>query len=387
MDISYILNELGEDRSQYFNAVAPPIVQTSNFAFDTFEELRNAFANEDSNFLYSRGNNPTVDILSKKLAALDGAEDALVFNSGASAIYCSVMANIKSGDHIVSVQKPYSWATRLFDNILPRFGVKTTYIDGTKIENFENAIRPETTVIYLETPNTLTFELQDLKAVAELAKSRGIITIVDNSYCTPIYQKPHALGIDLSLQSGTKYLGGHSDVLAGVLTGSKAMLKRIFNEQLLNTGSGISPFNAWLILRGLRTLPMRLEHISKSTRKVIAYLKSHPKIEKVIFPFDEGFPQLELAHKQMSGACGLFTILLKVDSLDQIELFTYSLKHFLVAVSWGGHESLIMPQAAALTPEIFDPKNENHRLVRIYIGFEDPDYLIKDFEQALEVLI
>lgn len=387
MDISYILNELGEDRSQYFNAVAPPIVQTSNFAFDTFEELRNAFANEDSNFLYSRGNNPTVDILSKKLAALDGAEDALVFNSGASAIYCSVMANIKSGDHIISVQKPYSWATRLFDNILPRFGVQTTYIDGTKIENFENAIRPETTVIYLETPNTLTFELQDLRAVAELAKSRGIITIVDNSYCTPIYQKPHALGIDLSLQSGTKYLGGHSDVLAGVLTGSKEMLKRIFNEQLLNTGSGISPFNAWLILRGLRTLPMRLEHISKSTQKVISYLKNHPKIEKVIFPFDEDFPQLELAHRQMFGACGLFTILLKANSLDQIELFTYSLKHFLVAVSWGGHESLIMPQAAALTPEIFDANNEQHRLARIYIGFEDPDYLIKDFEQALEILI
>ncbi|GLU54803.1 trans-sulfuration enzyme family protein [Dyadobacter frigoris] len=386
MDISYILNELGEDRSQYFNAVAPPIVQTSNFAFDTFEELRNAFANEDSNFLYSRGNNPTVDILSKKLAALDGAEDALVFNSGASAIYCSVMANVKSGDHIISVQKPYSWATRLFDNILPRFGVQTTYIDGTKIENFENAIRPETTVIYLETPNTLTYELQDLKAVADLAKSRGIITIVDNSYCTPLYQQPLALGIDLSLQSGTKYLGGHSDVLAGVLTGSKEMLKRIFNEQLLNTGSGISPFNAWLILRGLRTLPMRLEHISKSTRKVIDHLKNHPKIEKIIFPFDEDFPQLELAHRQMSGACGLFTILLKANTLDQIELFTYSLKHFLVAVSWGGHESLIMPQAAALKPEIFDANNESHRLARIYIGFEDPDYLIKDFEQALEVL-
>ncbi|MBE9464906.1 trans-sulfuration enzyme family protein [Dyadobacter subterraneus] len=387
MDISYILNELGEDRSQYFNAVAPPIVQTSNFAFDTFDELRNAFANEDANFLYSRGNNPTVDILSKKLAALDGAEDALVFNSGASAIYCSVMANIKSGDHIVSVQKPYSWATRLFDNILPRFGIETTYIDGTKIENFENALRPETTVIYLETPNTLTFELQDLKAVAKLAKSRGIITIVDNSYSTPIYQRPHALGIDLSLQSGTKYLGGHSDVLAGVLTGSKEMLKRIFNEQLLNTGSGISPFNAWLILRGLRTLPMRLEHISKSTRKVIAYLKNHPKIERVIFPFDEDFPQLELAKEQMSGACGLFTIVLKASSLDQIELFTYSLKHFLVAVSWGGHESLIMPQAAGLAPEAFDASNERHRFARIYIGFEDPDYLIKDFEQALEVLI
>lgn len=386
MDISYILNELGEDRSQYFNAVSPPIVQTSNFAFNTFEELRNAFANEESAFLYSRGKNPTVDILSKKLAALDGAEDALVFNSGASAIYCSVMANVKSGDHIISIKKPYSWATRLFDNVLIRFGIETTYIDGTKIENFVNALRPETRIIYLETPNTLTYELQDLQAVSELAKSRDIITIVDNSYCTPIYQKPHDFGIDLSIQSGTKYLGGHSDVLAGVLTGEREMLKKIFNEQLLNTGSGISPFNAWLILRGLRTLPMRLEHISKSTIKVVEYLKKHPKIEKVIFPFDKDFPQLELAHKQMKGACGLLTVVLKTDSLELIEKFTYSLKHFLVAVSWGGHESLILPQAGGLAPEDFDVNIERHRMARIYIGFEDPDYLISDLDQALEVL-
>ena len=386
MDISYILNELGEDRSQYFNAVSPPIVQTSNFAFNTFEELRNAFANEESAFLYSRGKNPTVDILSKKLAALDGAEDALVFNSGASAIYCSVMANVKSGDHIISIKKPYSWATRLFDNVLIRFGIETTYIDGTKIENFVNALRPETRIIYLETPNTLTYELQDLQAVSQLAKSRGIITIVDNSYCTPIYQKPHDFGIDLSIQSGTKYLGGHSDVLAGVLTGSQEMLKKIFNEQLLNTGSGISPFNAWLVLRGLRTLPMRLEHISKSTAKVIEYLKKHPKIEKVLFPFDEDFPQLELAHKQMKGACGLLTVVLKANSLEGIEKFTYSLKHFLVAVSWGGHESLILPQAGGLAPEDFDVNSELHRMARIYIGFEDPDYLLGDLEQALEVL-
>jgi len=386
MDISYILNELGEDRSQYFNAVSPPIVQTSNFAFDNFEDLRNAFANEESAFLYSRGKNPTVDILSKKLAALDGAEDALVFNSGASAIYCSVMANVKSGDHIISIKKPYSWATRLFDNVLVRFGIETTYIDGTKIENFVDAIRPETRIIYLETPNTLTYEIQDLQAVSQLAKSRNIITIVDNSYCTPIYQKPHDFGIDLSLQSGTKYLGGHSDVLAGVLTGSKDMLKKIFNEQLLNTGSGISPFNAWLILRGLRTLPMRLEHISKSTVKVIAYLKNHPKIERVLFPFDENFPQLTLARRQMKGACGLFTIVIKANSHAQIERFTYSLKHFLVAVSWGGHESLILPQAGGLSPDDFDPAIERHRMARIYIGFEDPDYLISDLEQALEVL-
>ncbi|MCE7061171.1 PLP-dependent aspartate aminotransferase family protein [Dyadobacter sp. CY343] len=386
MEISHILNELGEDRSLYFNAVSPPIVQSSNFVFDTFEDLRRAFENEDSAYLYSRGKNPTIEILRKKLAALDGAEDALVFNSGASAIFASVLANVGAGDHIISVDKPYSWAWRMFDNMLPRFNVSTTYIDGTRIENFEKAILPNTRIIYLECPNSNTFEMQDLEAVARLAKERGIITIVDNSYSTPLHQKPISLGIDLSLQSATKYLGGHSDTVAGVLTGRKDMLQKIFNEQLLNNGSGISPFNAWLILRGLRTLPVRLQHITKTTEKVIGFLKNHPKIERVIFPFDENFPQIELARKQLSGACGLLTIVLKADSHEAIERFTYSLKHFLVAVSWGGHESLILPQAAGIAPENFDPTVEKHRMARMYLGLEDADYLIQDLEQALTVL-
>ncbi|MCE7040029.1 PLP-dependent aspartate aminotransferase family protein [Dyadobacter sp. CY312] len=386
MEISHILNELGEDRSLYFNAVAPPIMQTSNFVFDTFDEIRKAFEDENSTYLYSRGKNPTIEILRKKLAALDGAEDALVFNSGASAIYCSVLANVKTGDHIISVEKPYSWASRMFDNMLPRFGISTTYINGTDIENFKAAIRPETRIIYLESPNSLTFDLQDLEAVARLAKSHNIITIIDNSYCTPLYQQPLAFGIDLSLQSATKYLGGHSDTVAGVLTGKEELLQKIFFEQLLNNGSGISPFNAWLILRGLRTLPVRLAHITKTTEKVISYLKSHPKIERVIFPLDKDFPQLELAHKQMKGACGLFTIVFKSDSYSQIEKFTYSLKHFLVAVSWGGHESLILPQAAGIGPDKFDPQIEQHRMARMYVGLEDADYLIADLDQALKIL-
>lgn len=386
MEISHILNELGEDRSLYFNAVAPPIMQTSNFVFDTFDEIRKAFEDENSTYLYSRGKNPTIEILRKKLAALDGAEDALVFNSGASAIYCSVLANVKTGDHIISVEKPYSWASRMFDNMLPRFGISTTYINGTDIENFKAAIRPETRIIYLESPNSLTFDLQDLEAVARLAKSHNIITIIDNSYCTPLYQQPLAFGIDLSLQSATKYLGGHSDTIAGVLTGKEELLQKIFFEQLLNNGSGISPFNAWLILRGLRTLPVRLAHITKTTEKVISYLKSHPKIERVIFPLDKDFPQLELANRQMKGACGLFTIVFKSDSYSQIEKFTYALKHFLVAVSWGGHESLILPQAAGIGPDKFDPTIEQHRMARMYVGLEDADYLIADLDQALKIL-
>ncbi len=386
MHYSHIINELAEDREHYFNAVSPPIVQTSNFVFNDFASLRGAFEDEMSAYLYSRGVNPTVDILRQKLAALDEAEDCLVLNSGASAIFCAVMSNVQAGDHIVSVHKPYTWAWKLFDNILPRYNVSTTYVDGTLIENFEAALQPNTRVIYLESPNTLTFDLQDLEAVARLAKSRGIVTIIDNSYCSPLFQKPHRFGIDLSLQSATKYIGGHSDTVAGVLTGSKAMIKQIFDREALNTGAFISPFNGWLLLRGLRTLPIRLKHISESTQKVVTFLKNHPAIERVYFPLDPDFPQYELAKKQMTGACGLVTIALKVERYEQVEEFAKTLKHFLLAVSWGGHESLIMPKCAGLHPEEFDATNQEHRLVRLYLGLEEVDYLIEDLKQALDSL-
>ncbi|MEY2916792.1 MAG: hypothetical protein RIS73_506 [Bacteroidota bacterium] len=386
MDISYIINELAEDRENYFNAVAPPIMQSSNFVFKTVDEMRKAFADEYSTYLYSRGKNPTVDILRKKLAALDGAEDCLVFNNGAAATFAAVLANVKSGDHIVSVAKPYSWTQKLFNDILPRFNISTTYIDGTAIENFERAILPNTTLIYLESPNSWDYRLQDLKAVAELAKAENIITIVDNSYCTPIYQKPIEYGIDLTMQTATKYIGGHSDTLGGVLSGKKEMIERIFNSEYMNIGSGIQPFNAWLLIRGLRTLPARLDRITTSTKKVVAYLKRHPKVESIIFPFDESFPQYELAKQQMSGACGLFTFIIKATTITQIEQFCENLQHFLIAVSWGGHESLIIPKCSGIGPADFDMANKEHRMLRLYVGLEDADYLIKDLAQAFDKL-
>jgi cystathionine beta-lyase/cystathionine gamma-synthase len=382
-DLSYILNELGEDRDQYFRAIAPPIMQTSNFAFKKIDDLHKVFEDEYSAYLYSRGLNPTVDILRQKLAALDGAEDCLVFNSGASAIFSSVFANVSSGDHIVSVRNPYTWAKRMFDNVLPRFGVTTTYIDGRHIEHFERAILPTTKIIYLESPNSWDYACQDLQAVAELARAENIITICDNSYCTPLYQKPIELGIDMSLQSATKYIGGHSDVVAGVLCGTRDMMKKIFDSELLNMGTGIPPFNAWLLLRGLRTLPMRLERIAKTTRKVVEFLKPHPRVEEVIFPFDPAFPQYELATRQMKEACGLFTVVMRAENMQEIVTFCESLRHILIAVSWGGYESLAIPRCAALEPSAFDAGNRDHKMVRFYVGLEDADYLIKDIEQAL----
>ena len=384
MDLSYILNEFAEERENYFNAVSPPIMQTSNFVFNTVEDMRNAFSDEYAAWLYSRGNNPTVDILRKKLAALDGAEDCLVFNSGAAAIFVAVLANVKAGDHIVSVDKPYTWAQKMFDVILPKFGVTTTYIDGRKIENFERAILPNTTVIYLESPNSWDYALQDLKAVAELAKAEHITTIIDNSYCTPLYQKPIEMGIDISMQTATKYISGHSDTLGGVLSGSKAMMEKIFNSEYLTVGSGIQPFNAWLLIRGLRTLPARLDRITATTRKVVDHLKNHPRVEAVLFPLDEHFPQYELAKAQMQGACGLLTFIIKAETITQIEQFCENLQHIFMAVSWGGHESLIIPKCSGINRDEFDAANREHRMIRLYVGLEDPEYLIRDIEQAFE---
>jgi len=383
MDLSYIINELGEDREHYFNAIAPPIVQTSNFAFKKVDDLRQAFKDEMGGYLYSRGLNPTVDILRKKLAALDGAEDCLVFGSGAAAIFAGVLANVKSGDHIISVRNPYTWAQKMFDVILPRFGVTTTYIDGSDIQNFKTALKPTTSFIYLESPNSWTYELQDLKAISTLAKQHGIITMIDNSYCTPIYQRPIEYGIDLSMQTATKYISGHSDTLGGVLSGSHQMMKRIFDSEYLNIGSGISPFNGWLLIRGLRTLPARLDRITNTSIEVISFLKNHPKVQEVIFPFLETFPQYKLAKQQMSGACGLFTITLKNGTMESITRFCESLKHFFMAVSWGGHESLVIPKCAGLEPGEFDKANREHQMIRIYTGLEDPAYLIDDLNHAL----
>jgi cystathionine beta-lyase/cystathionine gamma-synthase len=384
--VSYILNELGEDREDYFNAIAPPIIQTSNFAFKTVDDFRDALENESSRYLYSRGLNPTVQILSQKLAALDSAEDCLVFNSGAAAIFTAVFANIKSGDHIISVERPYTWAQKMFNNVLPRFNVTVTYVDGRNVENFENAIQHNTTLIYLESPNSWTFYLQDLAAVAKIARAKKIVTICDNSYCTPLYQKPIELGIDLVLQSATKYINGHSDVVAGVLSGTKAMVKKIFSSEYMNMGIGTTPFNAWLLIRGLRTLQTRLSRISDTTEKVISYLKSHEKVEDLMYPFDKDFPQYDLAKKQMQGSGGLFSFYLKTNSIKKIEAFCENLQHIIMAVSWGGYESLIMPGCASVKEEDFDANKKEQRQLRMYVGLEDPEYIIEDLERGFKAM-
>ena len=381
MNESWILNNLGETHEDYYNAVVPPIAQTSNFISDTVEEMRKAFAGEFDVYIYSRGHNPTVNILREKLAALDGAEDALVMNSGSSAIFCSVLPFVKQGAHIVSVANPYTWAKKMFDVILPRFGVTTTYIDGSKIENWANAALSQTTLFYLESPNSWTYELQDIAAVAQLAKSKGITTIIDNSYCTPLHQQPLKLGIDLVIQSASKYVGGHSDVIGGIISGSRKLIAKIFYSEYMTTGAGCTPFHAWLLLRGLRTLPIRLQRSFETGCKLVEWLKTQSWVEGMIFPWDNDFPQAKLARQQMQGANGLFTFSVKAKSADHLEDFCNNLKAFKMAVSWGGHESLIIPKIASMPREEFDLNNIVHRQIRMYAGLEDLEYLKQDLSE------
>ncbi|MCB0644600.1 MAG: aminotransferase class V-fold PLP-dependent enzyme, partial [Phaeodactylibacter sp.] len=195
MHLSDILIHLGEERQNYFNAVSPPVIQSSNFAYNSLDAFRAAMANEQGHHLYTRGNNPTVEILRKKLAALEGTEDALVFGSGSAAIASTVISTVQAGDHIVCVESPYTWTKNLLQQFLQRFGVTHTFVDGTSMEQIESAIQPNTRLLYLESPNSLSFELQDLKACAALAKKHGILTCIDNSYASPIFQQPASLGI------------------------------------------------------------------------------------------------------------------------------------------------------------------------------------------------
>jgi cystathionine beta-lyase/cystathionine gamma-synthase len=381
-DISFIINHLGEDREKYFNAVTPPLFQTSNFAFKNVAELRNAIAAEKESHIYSRGNNPTTDILCKKIAALEDTEEALAFASGMAAISSAVISFVKSGDHIVSVRNIYSWTNYLMIRFLQRFGVETTFVDGRKTENFARAVRKNTRLFYLESPNSLTFELQDIEGVASIAKSHGISTMIDNSYSSPLTQSPASMGIDIILHSASKYLGGHSDIVAGMVCGSSENIRRIFDNEYLGLGGILSPFNAWLMLRGLRTLPARIDRVSVTTGKVVEYLENHPLVKEVLYPLSPRHPQYNLAIKQMLKPTGLLSVRLSIHDKNKIELFVNSLRQFLIGVSWGGHESLVFPAISFDDERTKEEYSEN--LIRFYIGLDEPESLINDLDQAFK---
>lgn len=383
MDLSHVLFHLGEDRARHHGAIAPPIFQASNFAQPSVAAMRAAIAREYAHPLYTRGANPTAAILRAKLAALEGTEDALVFGSGAAAVAAAVLAAVGQGDHVVCVDKPYAWTRQLLADLLPRFGVACDFVDARDPAAVAAALRPETRLIVLESPNSMTFEQQDLAAIAALARPRGILTLIDNSWASPLGQNPAAFGIDVVVHSGTKYLAGHGDVVFGAVCASRALCERIFRGPYMTLGAILSPHDAWLALRGLRTLEVRMHRIDQSTRRVLAFLETHPKVRRVFHPHAQAEPQSALTATQLRFASGLLSIEVDTD-LDGVERFVDRLERFLIAVSWGGYESLVFPAAAwrdwrGCERECPVPVT----LVRLSIGLEDPEVLIADLAQAL----
>jgi cystathionine beta-lyase/cystathionine gamma-synthase len=382
--ISFILNDLGEERSKYYHAMAPPIIQTSNFAFQDVDHFRRSILDEVHSHVYTRGNNPTVEILRKKIAALEGTEDDLVFASGSAAVAAAIMSAVGQGDHVVCVRHPYSWTSALLSKYLARFGVTCDFVDGTDMHAIESVINPNTKLLYLESPNTFTFELQDIEACVSLAKKNNILTAIDNSFSSPVFQQPAKLGVDMIIHSVTKYINGHSDVVAGIVCSNNEIIGKMFINEYMTIGGVISPHDASLIIRGLRTLPLRMERIQASTKIIVQRLKNHGAVKRIIYPFDPGFPQYELARKQMSGCGGLFTIEFNVDTIEDLLSVIGRIKRWKIAVSWGGHESLMMPIAALYNlPSRTDP-HIPWNFVRFYVGLEDPEYLLEDLLSAMD---
>jgi cystathionine beta-lyase/cystathionine gamma-synthase len=377
----YIINHLGENRESYAGAASPPIFMSSMFTFPDVEAMRHALIFESSEPFYTRGTNPDFQILESKIAALEGGESALLFASGSAAIAAAVSSQVKSGDHVVCVEKPYSWTAKLLNTWLLKFGVEVSFVSGT-LESVQAAVKPQTKVLYLETPNSFTFELQDIEVLSAFAKSKGIKVIVDNSYATPIFQKPIELGADMVVHSATKYFSGHSDALGGFLICDAETRASIFKHEYMTLGATMSPMNAWLILRGLRTLPIRLKKSHETGMQVAEFLANHPSVKKVNFPFHPDHPQYQLALKQMKGSGGLMSFELNSEDPQKIEAFCNALKCFLLACSWGSYESLCFPSISLVNSANYSKNPFPIGLVRIYCGLENVELLTDDLDQA-----
>lgn len=382
LNITDILHHMGE-HSLPNHAVAPPIFQTSIFCFDSYDAFHEALEHESEHFIYSRGNNPTVNLCEQKIAALEHTQRAKLVSSGVAAIASSVMAFMQQGDHAVCIRSSYGWAGYLFKTYLKRFGIDCTFVDGYTAEEFEQAIRPNTKVIYLESPATFTFTLQPLRQIAELAKQHGIKTVIDNTWATPIFQNPADMGIDLVVHSASKYLGGNSDVVGGVVCGSDEDITRIFNTEFLMQGQVPDPFSAWLILRNLRTLHLRMPVHYRNALGLSEFLEARDDVENVNYPFLPSFPQYELAKEQMRGGSGLFSFRLKTRDLEKVKAITNHVKYFKLAVSWGGYESLFEPTALVYKNGETIP-DDRVSLIRVHAGLEDLDLLKEDLAQALD---
>lgn len=389
--IATIACHYGEDTEQNHGAVVPPIYQNSLFTFKDWDAIDNAFSNADQQFIYTRGNNPSAKVVEEKLAKMARGERAKLFTSGMAAISTAIMHYVKYDGHVIAVSNVYGPVNNFLSVYLKeKMNIEVTFISGKDTVEFETSIKENTCLIYLESPSSVVFSLQDLKAVAQIAKAHHIPTVIDNTWATPVFQKPLKMGIDMEVHSCTKYIGGHSDVVAGVIIGKEKDLKEICAREHAWFGGKVAPFEAWLIMRSLRTLPIRMKAHSESAMKVAKFLEGHEKVKRVYYPGLESFDQYELGKKQMNGYSGLLAIELACNEVEKIKAFVNSLEIFSIGVSWGGHESLVYVPAISylkeFTPEQFKGLGISLGDIRLSIGLEDVEEIIEDLEEALKCI-
>lgn len=379
----------GYDSSQFQGSLNPPIFQTSTFTFNQAEQGEKRFAGEEEGYIYSRLGNPTVNMLEERMATLEQGEAALAFGSGMAAVSAVLISLTKSGDHILCSQGVYGCTFGLLQLMKNKYGINHDFSLMETKEQLLQAIRPETTCIYVETPINPTMKLVDLEMISTVAKEKGIPVVVDNTFCSPYLQTPLTLGCDVVIHSATKYIGGHGDVIAGIAVGTKEFMKEVAMTTQKDIGGIISPFDAWLLLRGLKTLAVRMDRHCENAEKLFAYLAQHPMVEKVIFPGDRNNKDYEKMKKQMRKPGGLISFTVR-GTKETAQLFLNKLKLVKIAVSLGDAETLIQ-HPATMTHSVI-PKEEREKmgisdtLLRLSVGLESWEDIRDDFEQAFNQL-
>lgn len=371
------------DRTQY-NEHSTPLFLTSSFVFDSAEEMRDAFNDENDSFIYSRYNNPNTDELIRKVALLEGAEDGAAYASGMAAIYTTFMALLSTGDHVVSCSSVFGATHALLVKHFSRINITHTYFDVTQPETIESLIQPQTRFIYLESPTNPAINLVDLAFVAEIAKRKGVLLIVDNCFATPYLQQPIKYGADLVIHSATKYMDGQGRVLGGLVVGRKDLINEIYLFGRL-TGPSLSPFNAWILSKSLETLSVRMQRHSENALYVAEALEKQKKIRRVSYPFLKSHPHHQLALKQMKFGGGILTITL--DDYEQAKAFLNQLKMIRISPNLGDTRSIATHPASSthckLTEQERNAVGITPGLVRLSIGLEDKEDILNDILQAL----
>jgi cystathionine beta-lyase/cystathionine gamma-synthase len=371
----------GTDLDRKNGPLATPIYQTSTFeVIDNDQQLRAT----NTDMFYTRNGNPTNTVAESAIAELEGSDAALLFASGMGAITTSILALLQGGDHIVAQRDIYGGVTKFFSQWLPKLGIETTFVDTTEYDQHARAVRPNTKLLYLESPTNPLVRVVDLHKAAALAKKHALITMIDSTFATPINQRPIEFGIDLVMHSGTKYFGGHSDLICGIIAGRKDLIEKI-HETRTTLGGVMDPHAAWLLLRGIKTLAVRVQRQNENALRIARFLAQHTKVRRVYYPLLEGHPQRAVAIEQMRGGGGMVSF--EVDgSGEDARRLSESLHLFTLAPSLGGVDSLVcipvLTSHAMISAEQRQKMGVTEQLIRLSVGIENVDDLIADLEQA-----